>query len=404
MSSPAFGRRPAGPCWPVIGVMLIASCGGGPKASEQEETRAAATRAGDTARAIADTGPARVVLTSAAATAAGIRTEPVRPADAGLRGMAIEAPGQVEADPSRTAFISARARGRLERLSAVVGDRVGAGQVVAWVMSPAFFTAQNDLHQASRRAALLAATPDSAGARALAMAARSRLSQLGLSDAELDRLAAGGAAEALLPVTAPFAGSLVESMTLAGAALESGTPIFRIIDLREVDIAADVPERFLPDLHVGQRAVVRLAAYPNLRLDGRVERVRDELDPTTRTIEALVHVANPGRVLRPGMFAQVQLQVQVERAARATAREAPLVVPAGAIVSELDRRYVFVETEPNVYERRPVELALSDTRFAGVGVAEVVVHGGLVPGDRVVVEGAFVLKSELAKAGFAEEE
>ncbi len=62
--------------------------------------------------------------------------------------------------------------------------------------------------------------------------------------------------------------------------MEPGTPIFRLIDLREVDIAADVPERYLPELRVGQRAVVRLAAYPDLALSGRVERIRDELvDP-----------------------------------------------------------------------------------------------------------------------------
>jgi multidrug efflux pump subunit AcrA (membrane-fusion protein) len=342
-----------------------------------------------------------VVLTAAAATAAGIRTEPVRPANSSVQGTAIEAPGQVEADPSRTAFISARSGGRLERLSAVVGDRVAAGQAVGFVMSPAFLTAQNDLRQAARRAVLLAATADSAGARALAMAARTRLTQLGLQDSEVDRLAGGGNPAPLLPVTAPFEGSLVESMTLEGAALEPGTPIFRIVDLRTVNIAADVPERYLPDLHVGQRASVQLAAYPELRLDGRVERIRDELDPTTRTVEALVHVANPRRVLRPGMFATVQLQVTAQRLAGATPT---FVVPAGAIVSETDQRYVFVETTLNVYERRPVELALSDTRSTGVAATEVVVRGGLVPGDRVVVEGVFVLKSELAKAGFAEEE
>jgi RND family efflux transporter MFP subunit len=185
--------------------------------------------------------------------------------------------------------------------------------------------------------------------------------------------------------------------------VEPGTPIFRLIDLRELDIAADVPERFLPDLRVGQTAIVQLAAYPELRLEGRVERIRDELDPTTRTIEALVHVANPTRVLRPGMFAQVQLQVRGNRTSRMALAETPLAIPAAAIVSDVDQRYVFVETAPFTYERRIVELAINDARFGGVGATEVVVQGGLQPGDRVVVEGAFTLKSELAKAGFAEE-
>lgn len=318
--------------------------------------------------------------------------------------MLVEAPGQVEADPSRTAFVSSRAAGRLERLTAVVGDRVAAHQTVAWVMSPAFLTAQNDFLQAARRAALLANTPDSAGARTLAAAAGSRLRMFGLPDVELKRLEQGGEPSQLLQVTAPFQGSLVEGLTLAGASVEPGTPIFRLIDLRELDVAADVPERFLPDLHIGQRAVVLFAAYPDLRLEGRVERIKDELDPTTRTIEALVHVGNRGRALRPGMFAKVQLQVRAGQASPAPVGGAPLVIPAAAVVSDVDQRYIFVETSPFTYERRVIELAGNDARFGGVGAREVVIHGGVRPGDRIVVEGAFTLKSELAKAGFAEEE
>lgn len=388
----------------LLGVLApLLACGGSrtpgtPAADSTGRAPAAADAAGT-----GDSAPSRVVLTEAAATAAGIRAEPARRADGASEGMLVEAPGQVEADPTRTAVVSARAAGRLERLTAVVGDRVAANQTVAWVMSPAFLTAQHDFRQATRRAAMLAGTPDSAGARALAAAARSRLRLFGLAEAEMERLAQGGEPSALLPVTTPFEGSLVENMTLAGAAVEPGTPIFGLIDLRELDIAADVPERFLPDLHVGQAAVVRLAAYPDLRLEGRVERIKDVLDPTTRTIQALVHVVNRGRALRPGMFAKVQLQVRGDRPSRATAAETPLVIPASAVMSDVDQRYVFVETAPFAYERRVVELALADARFGGVGAREVVVHGGIRPGERVVVEGAFTLKSELAKAGFAEE-
>ncbi len=385
--------------------VAIATCGDGRTAGGRQTAEGAARppEAGPSPT-VADTAPRRVVLTEAAAIAAGIRAEVARRADGAQDGMLIEAPGQVEADPSRTAFVSSRAAGRLERLTAVVGDRVMANQAVAWVMSPAFLTAQNDFRQATRRRALLAHTADSTGGRTLAAAARTRLRLFGLADAELDRLEQGGEPSPLLPVTTPFEGSLVEGMTLAGAAVEPGTPIFRLVDLRELDVAADVPERFLPDLHVGMRAIVLLAAYPDLRLEGRVERIKDELDPTTRTIAALVHVANRGRALRPGMFAKVQLQIPASRASSAAAAEAPMVIPAGAVVSDVDQRYVFVEMAPYTYERRVVELAANDARFAGVGARDVVIHGGVRSGERIVVEGAFTLKSELAKSGFAEEE
>lgn len=384
-----------------IVVVLLQACSG---RVETPPRGSAADTAGVAPPRTADATRQRVVLTEAAAIAAGIEVVLARTADGSSPGSVIEAPGQVEADPSRAAFVSSRAGGRLERLGAVVGDRVAANQTVAWVMSPAFVAAQHDFAQATRRAGLLAGTADSIGGRALAEAARNRLRLFGLDDAELDRLQQGGEPAALLPVTTPFEGSLVEGLTLAGASVEAGTPIFRLIDLRELDVAADVPETFLPGLRVGQRANVTLAAYPDLRLTGRVERIKDELDPSTRTIEALVHVENPTRILRPGMFATVQLEIAggPDVASRQPARL--LIVPAQALGVDAEQQYVFVETAPFTYERRLVEAGANDARPGAVQPSERVVQGDLKAGDKVVARGAFTLKSELAKASFAEEE
>lgn len=379
--------------------VLLTGCGGTPDTPP-------VARVADSATIVPHPGhdslPQRIVLTETAAIAAGIRVEGLGAGDAALDDAAIEAPGQVVADPSRTAFVSARAAGRLERLGAVTGDRVVAHQTVAWVMSPAYLTAQQDLRQAGARAALLAGTSDSAGGQALAQAARARLKLYGVPEAEVDRIAGGGEPQALLQVTAPFEGSLVEGLTLAGASVEAGTPIFRLIDLRELDVAADVPERFLPALRIGQRATVMLAAYPDLRISGRIERIRDELDPTTRTIEALVHVDNPTRVLRPGMFAKVQLHVSGPVGSQRRPSGA-FQLPAAAVLAEQAERYLFVEVAPYTYERRIVELVTRDEATGSAARDEVLVRGPLTAGDRVVVRGAFTLKSELAKAGFAED-
>ncbi len=353
---------------------------------------------------LTDSALAHVTLTQAAATAAGIEVLPARAADGSSAESIVEAPAQVEAEPSRMAFISSRAAGRLERLTAVAGERVAANHIVGWVVSQAFVTAQHDFVQAPRRAGLLSATADSSGGRMLAEAARNRLRIFGLSDDDLDQLAHGGAPEAMLPVRAPFEGSLLEGLTLAGASVEAGTPIFRLVDLREVDVAANVPEAFLADLRVGQRASVTLAAFPTLRLSGTVERITDELDPATRTVEARIHVRNPDRTLRPGMFARVQLHVAGKRIATPPEQSRALVVPADAVGTEGEQRYVFVETSPLTYERRPVEVSVNDGRFGGIEASERVVVGTLKPGEQVVVKGLFTLKSELAKANFAEEE
>lgn len=371
-------------------LLLLSACGGRNEAPADGQGQ-------ETAHAAAPRG--HVELTESAMRSAGIRVESARTPRPGASLGAIDAPGQVESDPSRVALVSSRAAGRLERLGAVTGERVVAGQVVAWVQSATYLTAQYDLQQTWRRESAVSGTVDTVGARALRLAAEGRLRLLGLSDSSIAALRSGKEADPFLPVTAPFAGSLVEALALAGAAVEPGTPIFRLIDLTELDVAADVPEQQLPLLRIGQAAQVLLPSYPDVKLTGRVERIKDELDPETRTIEALVHVSNPQRILRPGMFARVLIGATAERAASATA----VAVPASAILSEGTQHYLFVQTGPLTFERRDVRLATEDARFGGIGSRDVVVEEGIQAGEEVVVQGGFVLKSELARAGLGDD-
>lgn len=342
----------------------------------------------------------RVVLSEAAYRTAALAVAEVRAEAGGTMPGGIEVPGQVEFDPARIALVSPRAAGRLERVAVVEGDRVGAGQPVAYLLSPAFLTAQNDFVRAVGRAKLLAGSADEQGAVALAAAARRRLHLLGAGEKLVARLEAGGEPRDLLPVAAPLTGSIVEVQALAGAAVEPGTPIARVADLSVVNVTADVPERALASLHPGQRAVVRVAAYPGLRLTGRVARIRDQLDASTRTAKAVVQVPNPGRQLRPGMFATVNLEV-----AAPAAGPPVLTVPAPAVLADGEARYVFVEAGPRTYERRLVEVGTTlPGGLAGAAADRVVIRSGLAAGERVVTRGAFTLKSELAKASFGEEE
>lgn len=336
----------------------------------------------------------RVTLTEAAFANAQIQVEEVRAnAEATVSG-AVEVPGHVEFDPARVALISPRTTGRIERLAAVEGDRVAAGQPVAYILSSAFITAQNDFVQATRRTSLLEGTQDAQGARALQAAARRRLELLGADSSLIGRLSRGGDPQSLLPVTAPFAGSIIEAHALTGAAVEAGTPIFRLADLSAVNVVTDVPERALPSVRPGQRASVRLAAYPGLLIQGRVTRIREELDPSTRTAKAIIQVANAERALRPGMFASVGLEgMQGTSAAPAST----LTVPSSAIVTDGAERYLFVEIGPRQYERRQVAVAPA-------AAGRVAIVSGLASGERVVIRGAFTLKSELGKAEFGEDE
>lgn len=393
-------RFPRG--WLAAAALLCLStsaCGSAEKAEAGKRPGAEAAEAAKTSDD-ESAGAGRVTLSEAAFQTAGIRVEPVGQEAASAAGAGLQVPGQVEFDPARVALISPRVAGRIERLTVVEGDRVGAGQTVALITSPAHLTAQNDLIQAMRRAQVLAGTADAAGADALVAAARRRLRLLGASEGEIGRVAAGGEVRALLAVPAPFAGSIVEAQALAGAAVEPGTPLFKLADLSVVDVVAEVPERALPLLRVGERAIITLAAYPTLRFEGHVERLRDQLDPTTRTVKAIIHVANADRALRPGMFATVTLSAPGGTSPAA----AVLTVPETALVTDGSERYVFVEVGPRTFERRSVTVESLAAPGAATSSGRVAVRGGLSAGERVVVAGAFTLKSELAKAAFAEDE
>jgi RND family efflux transporter MFP subunit len=347
-----------------------------------------------------------VTLTEAALRTAQIRTAEVQ-VESGAEPVALEVPGRVEFDPRRVAVVSSRIAGRIERLAVVEGDHVRAGQPVAWLYSAAHLTAQQDYQQALRRAERLAGTIDEEGAHALAAAARQRLALMGVARAELDRLAAGGEPSTLLAIPAPFGGSIMKAHVLSGTGVEPGAPIFTLADLSVIDVVASVPERSLPLIRVEQRASVTIPAYPDMRFTGRVERLRDQLDPDTRTIEAVIHVRNREQHLRPGMYATVQLATDpaatVAVRTGAPPADSLLTIPESAVVTDGEERQAFVEIGPRTFERRVIAIT-SLTPPGSVEPTErrVVVQRGLAPGERVVVNGAFTLKSELAKAGLGE--
>lgn len=331
----------------------------------------------------------RVELGEAAFANAGIVVAEVTTREVAADASAgVVVPGQVEFDPARVTLVSPRTSGRIERLTVVEGDEVGAGQPLAHVLSPAFLTAQNDFLHAVRRAEMLAGTDEEPEARALAEAARRRLDLLGAGEGVVERLRAGEQPLDLIPITAPFAGSIVEAHALTGAAVEPGSPIFTLADLSVVNVVAEVPERSLSLLRLGRTTRIELAAYPDTAVRGTIERIREELDPATRTARAIIRVPNPRRLLRPGMFASVHLE-----GAGDGPRVARPVIPAEAVIEDGAERYVFVELAPRVFERRNVEVA-------PLGEGELLVRAGLAPGERVVVRGAFTLKSELGRDEF----
>ena len=380
-------QRPRMTMLAIMLIMLTPACSN--KGADESSEPVAEAEAAEEA---SEAPPTTVKLTEAAARNAGIRTETVA-APGAVSSSGFQAPGLVEFDPARVAVVSSRTAGRIERLTAVEGTRVSAGQPVAYLLSPSFLTAQNDYAQAVRRGRVLEGSSDAEGSRALVSGARRRLQLLGAPPSAISRIEDGKAPIDLLPIGAPFAGSIIETLSLAGSGVEAGTAIFKIADMSVVNVVADVPERMLPLLREGQTAVIRVTAYPELRLAGRVARIREELDVESRTAKAVIVVPNRDHKLRAGMFATVGLSGVTSAVPASSA----ISIPALAVVMDGSERFVFIETAPLTYERREVEVGPKEAN-------RVRILSGITAGERVVVAGAFTLKSELGKAEFGEDE
>ena len=379
-----------------IALLILGACGGGPETSRDDARGQAVQQQANTG---SEHGSVRVTLSEAAHRMARITIEVVTASREAARSVRLEVPGQVALDSTRVAVVSARVEGLIERFAVATGERVPAGAPVAWLFSREFLVAERDFLRAAERVRAVAGTEEEAGARALAEAAHQRLRLLGMIEDDIARLEARGVPEGLVTIRAPFAGSILDLYAVQGAAVQPGQALARVADLSTVQVVAAVSEEHIASVRVGTAARMRLAAYGDRPFHGRVTRLHDELDPATRRLRAFITVPNPERLLKPGMFTTVTLDAVGSGAARL----AGLVIPASAVVTDGGDRYVFVEVAPRTYERRRVELQEAPISELGIAApGRVVVRRGIAPGDRLVVLGAFTLKSELGKAAFGE--
>ncbi|MBI5899851.1 MAG: efflux RND transporter periplasmic adaptor subunit [Rhodocyclales bacterium] len=294
----------------------------------------------------------------------------------------VTAAGRVEVDERRLHNVAPKFEGWVERLHVdATGQPVSRGQPLFEVYSPELVSAQREYVVAAKGLAALkdAGTEMQAGMRQLAEASLSRLSNWDISEEQIKALAGGGEARRTLSFRAPAGGVVMEKKAVAGMRFMPGEMLYQIADLSSVWVVADVFEQDIGLARVGAGATVRINAYPDKEFRGRVSYVYPTLKAETRTVPVRVELANPGMLLKPGMFAQVALAVG--------ARADVLAVPLSAVIDSGTRRIVLVQTAPGRFAPREVKLgARSD--------AYVEVMEGVVAGDMVVVAANFLIDAE----------
>lgn len=333
--------------------------------------------------AAADTGPvgaeAPVRLTAAEERALGVqyavvrRETLVRPVRTVAHILAPE-PGVVDVTPKVEGFV--------ERLYvATTGESVRRGQRLLDLYSPMLVSAQEELLTARR---LVDAVDPSAGearrnAEATLASARRRLAYWDISSEQVERLERTGEVTRTLSLASPADGVVLEKDVLEGQQVMPGMRLYRLADLSNVWAEGEVYERDLRYIRRGMPVHLEVEAYPGEHLMGEVAFVYPVVDQRTRTTRVRVAIPNPGRRLKPGMFATVFFDVIVGRGV--------LTVPSDAVLATGERNLVFVRGADGGLVPRPVVVG---DRAGG----RIVILRGLEEGEQVVAAANFLVDAE----------
>jgi len=314
-------------------------------------------------------------------------------------------PGEVVADPDRSARVSSPVPGRLDRITFQEGSPTKKGDLLAMVRVPelgklrsahAATTAKASAARANadRLLALadkkLAATQEAVSAKAEADALEAEARAVG------EQLRAMGTGESdggpQLALRAPVSGVVISREAVVGQPITPEQTIATIADLTEVWFLGRVFEKDLGRVKLGAKAEIALNAYPKERFTGVVEYVAQQIDPVARTLTARVRLVNRENLLRIGLFGNALVAT-----GEAEQRPPQLVVPRTAVVDVAGKPTAFVKQADDDYELH--ELVLGESALGKVEVLN-----GLREGEQVVVQGAFTLKSVALKSTLAEEE
>jgi cobalt-zinc-cadmium efflux system membrane fusion protein len=213
----------------------------------------------------------------------------------------------------------------------------------------------------------------------------------GLTEEDLTRARDGshGVGAGRLPVRAPIAGTIIEKHAVAGELAEPGKDLMLLADLTTVWVWANVHSRDLARLLAAESSgrvgvEITVSAFPDRPFKGVLDYVGATMDEQTRTVKVRATVANPDRVLRPGMFCEAAIAL-----GNGVAEEV-LGAPRAAVLSDEGKAFVFKHWKDDFYVRQDVRIG---REFFGT----VEILKGLEAGDTVAAEGAFLLKSDVLR-------
>ena len=331
-----------------------------------------AVREGDDQAGIVTVSPTRMQML-------GVRTAPVE-SRTSLAGT-VRAVGTIQPDESRYALVSTKFDVVVQKLLvSTTGTTVRAGQPLArvWIDTPDTMM-QRGPDVISRQINYVFALQDKDPAQIAQ--AETILRQYGIPEATLEEIRRTGRAVREITLTAPRSGVVLEKPAIEGMRINTGEPLFKIADLSQVWLLADVQEQDLGKLKLGETARATLVAYPGQSFAGKVDFIYPTLTAGTRTGRVRIVLPNPGGALREAMYANVAIDTP------ASSTGTMLVVPDSAIIDSGTRQAVLIAKGEGRFEPRAVHLGAH-----GDGVTQLL--DGVKPGEIVVVSANFLIDAE----------
>ena len=219
-------------------------------------------------------------------------------------------------------------------------------------------------------------------------AMKQRLRLLGVSDKQIEAMAAPEQLKPLIGVESPSSGVILTRSVNTGEVVMTGKELFRVADLSSVWVIGQIYEKDFSMVRVGTRAVVTTESYPGRSFTGRVAYIDPRVEPQTRTAQVRVELANPGEMLRLGMFVDVSFG---GASVAPASGGAVVLVPSAAVQKIGGKQVVFVAADrPGVFIQREVEAGPESN-------GRVPIYEGLTAGETVVSEGSFLLRAESLK-------
>jgi membrane fusion protein, heavy metal efflux system len=360
---------------------------------------------------VSESAAAAIGLSRAALKEIGLQTETIarKPLNAWLTVTA-----KVLASQDNEAQVGSLVQGRVAKVFVRVGDYVEAGQELMLIegleigeIKAGFLSAKANLEYQTanyeRQKTLLdqnvgaqktmnEARAEYEKARAEYDAERNRINAVGLSESEVVAGKEGNSNaqnSGMLPVKSPISGIVVERNVVIGQFIEGSSNAFKVVNLRSVWVDGQIYEKDISKVNRKTEALFTTAAYPGEAFRGTVSYLGQVIDEKTRTITIRAEFNNAQRKLKPQMFGELKIPVETGRSA--------IQVPAEALARIENADCVFIQKADTLFEKRPV-------RGGAVSDDMVEIFDGIRENEKVVVKGAFYLKSELLKSAFGEEE